>query len=421
VDTHSAKRRSMIKLGLASGVATSLAGIPLLGHAQTGPIKVGFSTILSGRVAQVGITTKNALVLQFEAFNAAGGLNGRMIQLIDRDSQGKPEEAARIVRELIESQGCEIIICGEGSGASFATHEIGRQQKALMIHAISETSSLSADPKIKSPNIFRTARQALHDSVVGGNFAGKIAKEKGLTRWATISADYAYGREVTPEFLGYTSAAGANVNVVAEAWPKLFQPDYTDVITKILQARPEALFCGLWGGDLVSFVDQANLFGLFDKVKVFSIHMADYTTLTAIKKLPSTDIYSANRYVSVLPATPENQAWSDAYFKRFNSRPTNWSWEADTSARFLIEAIKRTRSADPKKLAEAMRGMEVVSPVGVKAGKILMRSDDQTISHYALGWGRVIPQAPYMVDIQQANWAEITAEDTAWKKKKGYL
>jgi len=361
------------------------------------------------------------LQLQFDAFNAAGGLNGRKIQLIAQDSQGRPEEAARIVRSLVESEGCEIILCGEASGSSFATHEVARQLDIVAIHALSETSSLSADPKLKSPNIFRTARQAVHDSIVGGNFAAQMAKEEGFTRWATISADYAYGREVTPEFLGYVSSNGAKVDLVAEAWPKLFQPDYTDAITRILQAKPEALFCGLWGGDLVSFVDQGNLFGLFNKVKVFSIHMADYTTLTAIKRLPSSGAYSANRYISVLPPTPENQSWSDAYFKRFNSRPTNWSWEADTAARFLLQAIRETNSAAPKALADAMRGMEVASPVGVKDGKVLMREDDQTISHYAIGWGRIVPDTPYMVDILQADWDHILAEDTAWKKANGYL
>jgi branched-chain amino acid transport system substrate-binding protein len=420
MEVQGTRRRTFIKSAFASGVASALPAIPGVARAQGAPIKVGLTSVFSGRVAQLGITSRNALQLQFDAFNAAGGLGGRKIQLIDRDSQGKPEEAARITREFIESEGCQIVLCGEGSGSSFATHEVARNSKALMIHLLSETTQLTADPKLRSLNIFRAARQGLHDSIVGGAVAAKIAKAQGFTRWATISADYAYGREATPEFMGYLASNGAKVDMVAEAWPKLFQPDYTESITKILQARPEAMFCGLWGGDLTSFVDQGNLFGLFDKVKVFSIHMADYTTLTAVKKLPTAGVYSANRYVSVLPPTPANQAWSDAYFKRFNSRPTNWSWESDTGARFLLEAMKKTQSADPAKLAEAMRGMEVQSPVGVKDGRILMRADDQTINYYALGWGRIVPQAPYMTDIQDADWKEILAEDTAWKKKKGY-
>ncbi|MGE0628479.1 MAG: ABC transporter substrate-binding protein, partial [Hyphomicrobiaceae bacterium] len=287
--------------------------------------------------------------------------------------------------------------------------------------AISETTQLTADPKLRSPNTFRTARQALHDSIVGGSFAAKLAKEKGFTRWATISADYAYGREATPEFMSYVEAGGAKVELVVEAWPKLFQPDYTENITKILQAKPQAMFCGLWGGDLVAFIDQGNLFGLFEQVQVFSIHMADYTTLTAVKKLPSSGVYSSNRYVSAFPDRSENVAWSNAYAKRFNTRPTNWSWEADTSARFLIEAIRSSGSAEPAKLAAAIKGRQVASPVGMRDGKILMRAEDQTIVDYALGWGRIVAKEPYLIDIQPANWTEIAQLETEWKKRKGYV
>lgn len=419
VDTIS--RRSVVKAGLAAGVGSFLPAFPSAVRAQSRPIRVGMTSIFSGRVAQLGISTKNALLLEFEAFNAVGGLAGRNIELIDRDSKGRPEEAARLTRELIESEGCEIILSGEASGSAFAAHEVARASKALCIHMISETTALTADPKLRSWNTFRTARQVLHDSIVGGSFAAKLAKEKGFTRWATIAADYVYGREATPEFMGYIEAGGAKVELVAEAWPKLFQPDYTENITKILQAKPQAMFCGLWGGDLVAFIDQGNLFGLFDQMRVFSIHMADYTTLTAVKKLPSSGVYSSNRYVSIFPNRPENAAWSDAYAKRFNSRPTNWSWEANAGARFLIEAIRTTGGSQPTKLAAAIKSGEVISPVGMQDNNILMRAEDQTIVDYALGWGRIVPNEPYLVDIQPADWADVIKLETEWKKKKGFI
>jgi branched-chain amino acid transport system substrate-binding protein len=417
---NSISRRSLVKAGVAAGLGSVLPAMPALVRAQDKPIRVGLTSIFSGRVAQLGISAKNALLLEFDAFNAAGGLAGRKIELIDRDSKGRPEEAARLSRELIESQGCDILLCGEASGSAFAAHEVARASKALCIHVISETTQLTADPKLRSWNTFRTARQALHDSIVGGAFAATVAREKGFTRWATISADYAYGREATPEFMGYVQQGGAKIDLVAEAWPKLFQPDYTEHITKLLQAKPEAMFCGLWGGDLVAFIDQANLFGLFDKVQVFSIHMADYSTLTSVKKLPSAGVYSSNRYVSSFPDDPKNAAWSGLYVKRFNAHPTNWSWEASTGARFLIQGIRKTGSADPTKIASAIRGMEIDSPVGIRDGKILMRAEDQTIVNYALGWGRIIPNHPYLVDVHRAAWGQVLQREADWKKQRGF-
>jgi len=423
VVTGSISRRSILRAGIGTTALSFIPAMPgiVRAQAQAGAIKIGQVTIASGRVAQIGITSKNAILMEIEAFNNAGGLNGRKIEFHQRDSKGKPEDAARFTRDLIESEGCEIILDCEGSGGAFAVHEVVRNSKALGIHCLSETTQLSADPKLRSWNTFRTARQALHDSIAGGSFAAGIAKQKNLTRWATIAADYSYGREATPEFLSYVEASGAKVNVVAETWPKLFQPDYTENITKILEARPEAMFCGLWGGDLVAFIDQGNLFGLFDKVHVFSIHMADYTTLTAIKTLPTAGVYSSNRYISTFPATPQNAAWSDAYRKRYNSLPTNWSWEAALGARCVIEGMKKSGSAEPVKIAETLKGLEIEAPIGARNGKIQMRSDDQTAIYYALGWGRIIPKAPYLVDVQAADWGDVIRQEAAWKKKKGYV
>jgi branched-chain amino acid transport system substrate-binding protein len=412
-------RRRLLQ-GSAGGVI-AMSALPALVRAETRPIKFGQITVSSGRVAQLGITSRNAIQMEIDDFNRAGGLNGRMVELVDRDSKGKPDEAARLTRELIESEGCAVILDCEGSGGSFAVHEVIRNSPALCMHCISETTQLTADPKLRSWNSFRTARQALHDSIVGGLFAARLANAKGLTRWATIAADYAYGREATPEFMGYVRNAGAKVQLVAEAWPKLYQPDYTENITKILQARPEALFCGLWGGDLVAFIDQGNLFNLFDKVEVFSIHMADYTTLSAIRNLPGSGVYSSNRYLSTFPGTPANARWSDAYAKRFKSLPTNWSWEAAAGTRFVLEAMRKTQGVEPAALAAAMRGMKIDSPVGGPDGTLFMRAEDQTIINYALGWGRITSKEPFLVDIEAADWSAVLVQEEEWKAGKGYI
>jgi branched-chain amino acid transport system substrate-binding protein len=415
-------RRDFLRKATALTGATVLPGFPAIVSSQPKPIRMGQVTISSGRVAQLGVSSRNAILLEIDTFNKAGGLDGRMLELVSRDSKGKPDDAARYTRELISSEGCDIILDCEGSSGAFAVHEVIRDSKALGIHCLSETSQLTADPKLKIPNAFRTARQAVHDSIVGGSYAAKIVKEQGLTRWATIASDYSYGREATPEFLHYVRAGGAKVEVVAESWPKLFQPDYTENIVKLLQAKPQVVFCGLWGGDLVTFIDQANLFNLFNNVKLFSIHMADYTTLTTIKNLPKSGLYSSNRYVKNFPNTAANKAWSDAYQKHSNSLPTNWSWEASTGARAVIAAIRQTKSADPVKLAAAMRGMQIQSPVGVQGqGTITMRASDQTIVDYALGWGEVRANDPYLVNVTPANWREIIALETEWKKKNNFI
>jgi branched-chain amino acid transport system substrate-binding protein len=412
-------RRQVLKAGAVLGAASVIGGFPAILRAQTKQtIRIGVPTILSGRVAQLGVTSRNAVQMEFDAFNAAGGFDGRKVELIVRDTKGKPEEAARLARDMINSDKCDFILDCEASTGAFAVHEVVRDLGTFCIHAISETSSLTADPKLQAKNTFRTIRQGAHDAVAGGNYAAMVAKQKGLKKWMTVSPDYAYGRDTAEQFIKYLKHFDGSAEIVGQSWPKIFQPDYTEVITKILQQKPQALFVGMWGGDLVSFIDQGNLYGLFNNIEVFAINLGDYTTLTAIKNLPK-GVHSGNRYLKNFPNSAENAAWADAYQKRFNDLPTNWSWGAAAGASFMIEAMRQSKSLDGKKMADALRGMTISSPFGV-GGKMTLRADDQTLVNYALGWGPIITKAPYIENMTSIDWGLITELETKWKKEMGY-
>jgi branched-chain amino acid transport system substrate-binding protein len=409
-------RRTLLKSAAASTVG--LLAAPMVVRADNKLIKIGMSTILSGRVAQLGTSSRNAVMMEVEKVNAAGGLAGRQIEMVIRDSKGQPQEAARLSRELVNSDGCEILIDAEASSGAFAVHEVARDLGMLTLHTNSETSSLSADPKLRLPNAFRVCRQGVHDCIVGGAYAAKVAKAKNLTKWMTTSPDYAYGRDTTWEYMSYVKYFNPDVEVVGEAWPKLFQPDYTEVLTKILQTKPQALYSCLWGGDVTAFIDQGNIYALFGQVETFAVNMADYTALTAVKNLPK-GIHSGNRYIKTFPNTPENAAWADAYRAKYNEYPTNWAWENASAIHFLAAAAKKASSADGAKLAEVMKGLTIASPFGAD-GNITLRAEDQTMIGYAIGWGTTIPTEPYVTDMTAGDWKQIYELEAEWKKKKNY-
>jgi branched-chain amino acid transport system substrate-binding protein len=70
---------------------------------------------------------------------------------------------------LINGDGCEVLLDAEASSGAFAVHEVARDLGFLCIHTNSETSSLTADPKLRLANAFRLCRQGIHDSIVGGS------------------------------------------------------------------------------------------------------------------------------------------------------------------------------------------------------------------------------------------------------------
>ena len=117
----SVDRRVVLKC--AAGAA-ALVAAPYVARAQGKVIKIGMPTIISGRVAQLGTSSRNAVLMEIEKVNAAGGLAGRPIEMVIRDSKGQPQEAARVARELINTDGCEILIDAEASSGAFAVRAI---------------------------------------------------------------------------------------------------------------------------------------------------------------------------------------------------------------------------------------------------------------------------------------------------------
>ncbi|WP_203583592.1 ABC transporter substrate-binding protein [Sheuella amnicola] len=400
----------------AAGMAT--LGMPGLSFAQNKPIKIGMPTILSGRVAILGISSRNAVMMEVEKFNAAGGLGGRKIEMVIRDSKGAPQEAARVARELVTSEGCEILIDAEASSGAFAVHEVARDLGVLCLHTCSETSSLTADPKLRIPNAFRVARQGIHDAVVGGSYGAGWARAKKMNKWMTISPDYAYGRDTTAEYVEYLKHFNKDIEIIGEVWPKLFQADYSESITRLLQGKPQAIYSCLWGGDLVSFIDQANIYALFKGRNFLSVNMADYPVLGAIKKIPE-NVLAATRYLKSFPKNPGNAEWGDAYFAKFKEMPTNWAWQNAACVSFLTTAMKKTNSVDGKKLAEALKGMTIDSPFGAN-GKLTLRAEDHTLVEYADAWGELITKEPYIENPVPADWKQIFELELQWKKRKGW-
>lgn len=410
------------RLGRRTVLAASAAAIamPWVARAQANPLKIGIQSIFSGPIALLGTSSRGAIQPEIDRINATGGLLGRQIQPIYRDSKGQPQEAARVARELVNTDGCEILLDAEASSGAYAVQEVVRDLGVLCVHSNSETSSLTADPKLRVATAFRSARQGVHDAIVGGAHSAKVATAKKLSKWATCSPDYAFGRDTTAQFLEFLKHFKPDIEVVSQGWPKLGAPDFTEVITKILQAKPQALYSALYAGDLSAFVNQGNVYALFSAMQVFVPAMGDLPVLTAVKNLPA-GIQSANRYLPTFPATAENAAWGAAYRKNNNNDyPTNWSWESSTAIRFIEAAVKKAGSTDGKKAAAALEGLTIDSPFST-TGKVTMRAEDHTMIDYAIGWGTTVSKEPFVIDMEPGDWGQIVELEKEWKKANGYI
>ena len=203
------KRISLALIGLAALL------IPGQSIAQQ-PIKVGYPMILSGPGALFGEPALKGAQMFVEEINAKGGVLGRKIELVSRDTKGNADEAVRVSRELILKDNVDFLVGTLTSAEGPAVSTIAKENKIVFIAPIPKTDQLTA-PANLHPYVFRTAS----NTTIEGRTAAEIMAKWPVKKIATIAPDYAYGQDVAKAFIEHIKKIKPDVEIVDQQWPKL--------------------------------------------------------------------------------------------------------------------------------------------------------------------------------------------------------
>ena len=216
--------------GLASVSALGLASPAI---AQSEPIRIGWLAALSGPSSAPAVGFNRGVLFAAEALNAAGGVKGRKVEIITRDTQGDPTKAVNATQEMISQLKVHAIWGPTNSGESLAVTTIMARAKMPNIHPCVVDTLI--DPK-RYPNAFRIAPSNIQwDDAVRG-YTLNIAKAKKV---AVIGDTTGYGVSAAN-----ASAAGFQkdgAEVVYKANIDATQPDMTPDMLRARNAGAEAI------------------------------------------------------------------------------------------------------------------------------------------------------------------------------------
>jgi branched-chain amino acid transport system substrate-binding protein len=131
--------KRIASIGVKVGVILCVA---LSGCKPPEPIRIGLVAGISGRVADLGVTGRDAAQFAVEQRNQTGGVSGRKVQLIIKDDEQQPEVAKRVVRELI-SEGVSAIIGPMTSDMGMAAVSVVNEARVLMVSPTVTTEALT--------------------------------------------------------------------------------------------------------------------------------------------------------------------------------------------------------------------------------------------------------------------------------------
>jgi branched-chain amino acid transport system substrate-binding protein len=328
------------------------------------PIKVGMPMILSGPGALFGEPTLKGAQMLVDEVNAKGGVLGRKIQLISKDSKGNADEAVRVAREMILKDEVEFLVGTFTAAEGPAVSPIAKENKVVFIAPVSKPEALTA-PQNLHPYLFRTAST----TTIEGRSAAELVAKLPIKRVATMSPDYAYGQEVTAAFVAHLKKIKPDMEVVDQQWPKLGEADYTPFINAQLSKRPEAVFSSLWGGHFVTFIKQAKPLGYFDRISNNFIAGGEAGSIESAKAIGDDyplGIWGNSYDVFDWPEGPAQHKEFIARLKKYTGQeqPSSWPVVGYIAMQVLVEGILKANSVKPDDVAKALPGLTVDTPIG---------------------------------------------------------
>ena len=201
------------------------------------PFVIGAMDALSGVAESYGNPLLRAKLLAVEEINAAGGVNGRMLELIVEDSKCAAQDAITAYNKLTDVDGVKIILGATCSGSTLGAAPLAEAEGVVMLSA----SATSPDVAGAGDYIFRTA---INDLQLGIDIGNTLWAD-GARTIATIteSTDYAEGARSTS--VAQFEKLGGSV-IAAEGFSS-DTVDFRSQLTKLINANPDALLLAAQG------------------------------------------------------------------------------------------------------------------------------------------------------------------------------
>ena len=300
---------------------------------------------------------KRGMEMALDEINAKGGVLGKKLELISRDDGANPGEAVRVAEELVTRENVAMLAGTFLSNIGLAVTNFAGQKKVLFLAAEPLTDKITWE----NGNEYTFRLRASTYMQVAMLMPDTVAAKK--KRWALVYPNFEYGQAAIAAFKQLLKAKQPDVEIVTEQATPLGKIDAGPVAQAIDDAKPDAIFNVLFGGDLAKFVREGNTRGIFKNRTVVSLLSGEPEYLDPLKdEAPVGWIVTGYPWDKI--KTPAHTAFVQAYQKKYNDYPRLGSVVGYVTIKSAAAAIAKAKSTDTDKLVAAFKGLKVDSPFG---------------------------------------------------------
>ncbi|MEJ0230773.1 transporter substrate-binding protein (plasmid) [Klebsiella michiganensis] len=336
-------------LSLAAGVAPKFT----LAAGSKDVIKVASILDLSGGLDIYGKPMSNAINLAADEINAAGGLLGRPLQVINYDTQSNMQLYAQFAQQAALKDKVAVVHGGITSASREVIRPILDRFRFLYFYPAQYEGGVCDRNYFSSAS---TPAQTVEKLV-------PYAMKKWGKKVYVLAADYNYGQIVSSWVKKSVRDNGGEVMTV-----EFFPLDITDfgaAISKIQSAKPDMVWSALVGGAHISFYRQWHAAGMSNKIPIASTVFGGGNEHIILSPEESNGILVAANYMQEIPSA-ENKAFVDKFHARYGDMYiSDLAMGAYQGMLIWAEGVRKAGDIDRMKVIEALEsGVTLTSPSG---------------------------------------------------------
>jgi len=343
-------RNSGLLLLAAGWLAMPWLAAPAFAAAGAQPIKIGAIFSVTGSASFLGAPESKTARMIIDQVNAAGGVGGRKLELVLKDSTGSTEKAVSFAKQLIEEEKVLAIIGPSTSGETMAIKALCEENQMLLL-------SCAAAEDIVNPlarHVFKVAPKDSQAAV----WIYRTMKTKGITRIAVLTSNDGFGAAGRKQLQAQAKTEGIEI-LVDEVYDKQ-ATDLTDILTKV-KGAPGVQGVVNWSIVPAQSIVAKNLRQLGLSLPLFQSHgfanrkYAEQAGLAAEGTLfPASRIVVADELGESHPQKKVAMAYKHDYEAKYKEDVSTFGGHAYDAVLILAEAIKQAGQPDREQVRNAL-------------------------------------------------------------------
>ena len=359
--------KSICRASSVLGRGTACAVLALLSAPSTGyaadpePIRIG---VIAEASSLVGVAIPNAAQLAADEINAAGGVDGRKIEIISYDDHNAAADAVRAFQRAVQQDHVVAVVASYISEVVLALEPWSARLKTPLltpgaasdeitrhIHEDYEHNKYVFHEWLSSSSIAQSICDSSHDLFVTGY---------GMKTAVVMSEDAAWTTPLDARFLKCLPEAGLEVLDHIRFSPD--STDFTPIYNQIEAKKPDIIINGISHVGVQPTVQWAS-----QQVPIpLAGNSSQSTTSTFWKDTngAADGVVSFDGAAEGVATTPKTIPFTEAYIKRYGITPAYAGYSANDAIHIIAEAIERAKSTDPDKMVTALEATDYVGTVG---------------------------------------------------------